>query len=263
MSKHFQKVLKALKTSDDVKALGFDRDEIKRLASDIDKKLDLKDDASDEEVENAIEEAVDQAIPYLKMAQSTASRIVKKKLSKPKKGEDDDDDDDDDDDEGGGSDDDDEDDDDDEPNGKKAKKSKKSKKNRGSKSDDDDDEVKSLLKSVLKKMEKQEETIASLRKGNVVDKRRAKLEKILKDTGKFGKRYMRQFEKMEFEDDDDFEEFLDDVKEDLEETNQERANAGLDKLGIKTAPEGKPGGQEEESTEVASDDEVDRLADQL
>ena len=262
MSKHFQKVLKALKTSDDVKALGFDRDEIKRLASDIDKKLSLSDDASDEDVENAIDEAVENALPYLKMAQSTVSRIVKKKLAKSKKDEEGDDDDDDDDDEGGGSDDDDDDEDED-PKGKVTKKSKKQKKSRISKSDDDDDEVKSLLKSVLKKIEKQEETIASLRKGSVVDKRRAKLEKILKDTGTFGKRYLRRFEKMEFDDDDDFEEFLDEVMDDLEETNQERANAGLDKLGIKTAPEGKHGDQEDENQEVASDEEVDKLADLL
>lgn len=261
MSKHFEKVLKALKTSDDVKALGFDRDEIKRLASDIDKKLNLKEDASDEEVDSAIEEAVDNAIPYLKMAQSTASRIVKKKLAKSKKEEEDEDEDEDDDD--GDDEDDDDDDEDDEPKGKKAKKSKKSKKNRQSKSEDDGDDVKKLLKSLVKKIEKQEETIAGLRKGNTEDKRRSKLEKILKDTGSFGKRYLRQFDKMNFEDDDDFEEFLDVVREDLEETNQERANAGLEKLGIKTSVERKSGDDSEEQTEVASDEEVDKLADQL
>ncbi len=257
MSKHFEKVLKALKTSDEVKALGFDKDEIKRLASNIDKKLNLEDDASDEDVESAIDEAVENAIPYLKMAQSSASRIVKKKLAKSKKDEDDDEDEDDDDDT---VDDDDDEDDDDEPKGK-SKKSKKSKKNRQTKSDDDDD-VKSLLKTLLKKVEKQDETIANLRKGNTEDKRRSKLEKLLKDTGSFGKRYLRQFDKMNFEDDDEFEEFLEEVKDDLEETNQERANAGLDKLGIKVAPTSRKD-DEDEQTEVVTDDELDALADQL
>jgi hypothetical protein len=37
----------------------------------------------------------------------------------------------------------------------------------------------------------------------------------------------------------------------------------LDKLGIKTAPEGKHGDQEDENQEVASDEEVDKLADLL
>ena len=259
MSKHFEKVLKALKTSDEVKALGFDKDEIKRLASNIDKKLNLEDDASDEDVESAIDEAVENAIPYLKMAQSSASRIVKKKLAKSKKDEDDDEDDDDDDEP---VDDDDDEDDDDEPKGKKSKKSKKSKKNRQTKSDDDDDEVKSMLKTLLKKVEKQDETIANLRKGNTEDKRRSKLEKLLKDTGSFGKRYLRQFDKMNFEDDDEFEEFLEEVKDDLEETNQERANAGLDKLGIKVASTSKKD-DEDEQTEVVTDDELDALADQL
>ena len=257
MSKHFEKVLKALKTSDEVKALGFDKDEIKRLASNIDKKLNLEDDASDEDVESAIDEAVENAIPYLKMAQSSASRIVKKKLAKSKKDEDDDEDDDDDDDP---VDDDDDEDDDDEPKGK-SKKSKKSKKNRQTKSDDDDD-VKSLLKTLLKKVEKQDETIANLRKGNTEDKRRSKLEKLLKDTGSFGKRYLRQFDKMNFEDDEEFDEFLEEVKDDLEETNQERANAGLDKLGIKVAPTSRKD-DEDEQTEVVTDDELDALADQL
>ena len=256
MSKHFEKVLKALKTSDEVKALGFDKEEIKRLASGIDKKLDLKEDASDEDVENAIDEAVENALPYLKMAQSTASRIVKKKLAQSKKDDDDDDDDD-----NGGDDDDDQGDDDDDTNVKKSKEPKKSNKNRQSKSDDDD--VKALLKSLVKKIEKQDETIANLRKGNTEDKRRSKLEKILKDTGSFGKRYLRQFDKMSFQDDDEFEEFLDEVKEDLEETNQERANAGLGKLGIKTAPESRRDGEHEDQVEVASDEEVDKLADQL
>lgn len=261
MSKHFQKILKALKTSDDVKALGFDKDEIKRLASSIDKKLNLEDDASDEDVENAIEEAVDNALPYLKMAQSTASRIVKKKLAKVKKDEDDDDEDDDDDD-GEGSDDDE---DDDEPPVKKNKKAPKGskKQNRTSKSADDDDETKTLLKSILKKMDKQDEVIAKLKSGNVADKRRSKLEKLLKDTGTFGKRYLRQFDKMNFEDDDEFDEFLDEIKEDLEETNQERANAGLEKLGLKTNPEGKKDGGLEQEVEALSDDELKELADQL
>lgn len=255
MSKHFEKVLKALKTSDEVKALGFDKDEIKRLASNIDKKLSLEEDASDEDVENAIDEAVENALPFLKMAQSTASRIVKKKLAKSKKDEDPDDDNDDDDQQVN---DDDDDDNDDEPAGKKSKKSKK---NRQAKPEGDD-EVKTMLKALLKKVEKQDETIANLRKGNTEDKRRSKLEKILKDTGNFGKRYLRQFDKMNFEDDDEFEDFLDEVKEDLEETNQERANAGLDKLGIKTAPTSKKG-DEQEVIEVATDEEVDKLADQL
>jgi len=257
MSKHFQKILKALKTSDDVKALGFDKDEIKRLASSIDKKLNLEDDASDEDVENAIEEAVENALPYLKMAQSTASRIVKKKLAKVKKDEDDDDEDDDDDD-GEGSDDDE---DDDEPPVKKAPKGSK-KQNRTSKSADDDDETKTLLKSILKKMDKQDEVIAKLKSGNVADKRRSKLEKLLKDTGTFGKRYLRQFDKMNFEDDDEFDEFLDEIKEDLEETNQERANAGLEKLGLKTAPEGKKDGKQD-VVEPYKDDELKELANQL
>ena len=117
-----------------------------------------------------------------------------------------------------------------------------------------------MLDSINKKLEKQDEVIANLRKGNTTDKRRAKLEKLLKDTGTFGKRTLRQFEKMDFEDDDEFEDFLDDVKKDLDEANQERANAGLAKLGAVPSPDG--GGNETKPEEI-TDKELDMLAEQL
>ena len=255
MSKHFQKVLNALKTSEEVKALGFDKEEIKRLASNIDKKLNLKEDASDEEVESAIEESVDDAIPYLKLAQSQASRIVKKKLEKAKKTDEDDEDDEDDD--GDGNEEDEDGDNDDEPAGKPAKKHKNPRKPKS-----DDDETKKLLKSLLKKMEKQEETIASMRKGNAKDKWRKKLEKAVENTGSFGKQKLREFDRLEFASEDDFDEYLSEVGDDLDEANQERANAGLEKLGLKTAPSAKKDNQVKE-VEPYKDEEIDKLAESL
>ena len=68
---------------------------------------------------------------------------------------------------------------------------------------------------------------------------------------------------MRFDDDEAKEEFLEEVQEDLDETNQERANAGLEKLGIKTAPKGKTDNHDEEEVEEITDDELDKLADQL
>ena len=58
MNKHFQKVLKKLKTSKDVKALGFSRSEIKGIAAKIADNLDVEDNASDEDVDGAIDEAI-------------------------------------------------------------------------------------------------------------------------------------------------------------------------------------------------------------
>lgn len=246
MSKHFQKLLKALKTSDEVKALGFNKEEIQSLASDLDKNLSIEENASDEDVESAINEAVDKAIPFLKMAQKSSSRIVKKALEKKKEEDEDDEDDE-------------EPEDDDEPEEDKKPKGKKSKKG-SQRTESDESDIKKLLETFMKKIEKQDELIASLQKGNKTDKRRAKLEKILKDTGTFGKRTLRQFEKMDFEDDEEFEEFLDGVKEDLEEANQERANAGLAKLGVLPSPDGK---DKEKPTEEITDKELDKLADML
>lgn len=245
MSKHFQKLLKALKTSDEVKALGFNKEEIQSLASDLDKNLSIEENASDEDVESAINEAVEKAIPFLKMAQKSSSRIVKKALEKKKEEDEEEDEE--------------EPEDEDEPEEDKKPKGKKSKKG-SHRSESDESDIKKLLEGFMKKLEKQDELIASLRKGNTTDKRRAKLEKILKDTGTFGKRTLRQFEKMDFEDDEEFEEFLDGVKEDLEEANQERANAGLAKLGVLPSPKGK---DKEKPTEEITDKELDKLADML
>lgn len=243
MSKHFQQLLKALKTSDEVKALGFNKEEIKSLASDMDKNLEIKDDASEEEVESVIDEAVDKAIPFLKMAQKASSRIIKKSLSK--KGDEDDDE----------EEDDEQQDADDLEDKQPAKKSKPQ--TRQPKSDDDD-EVKTLLKAILKKQEDHEKELSSLRNGNLTDKRRSRLEKLLKDTGTFGKRTLRQFDRMTFADEDEFEDFLDDIKDDLEETNQERANAGLAKLG--TVPDIGGKTEEKDKPKVLTDKELDKLA---
>lgn len=248
MSKQFQKILKMLKTSEDVKALGFDKEEIKRLASNLDKKLTLEEDASDEDVESAIEEAIDSAIPYLKLAQSTASRIVKKKLSQLKKEEEETEDEDEDDEP------DDEVEDDEPTKPKKPKKPQTKPK--------EDNELKSMLKTILRKVEKQDETIESLRTGNTRDKWRKKLEKAVENTGRFGKSKLRDFDRFQFKSEDEFEEFLDEVAEDLEETNQERANAGLEKLGLTTAPQRQKNDQGEK-VEVATDEEIDKLADDL
>lgn len=241
MSKTFQKLLKALKTSDEVKALGFNKEELRSLASDMDKNLTLEENASDEEIESAVEEAVEAAIPFLKLAQKSSSRIVKKSLDKKKKDEEIEDEEDEDDEEQ----------DDDEPVVKKKTKKEHRKES------NDDSEIKKMFDLLMKKIDKQDETISSLRKANVKDKRRIELEKLLKDTGSFGKRTIRQFEKMTFENDDDFDEFLDEVMEDLKDANQERANAGLAKLGVVT-PDKKT---KEEQVELMTEEELDKLAD--
>lgn len=76
MNKYYRKVLEALKTNRDIKALGFSRKELKGVAANVANKLQLKDDATDEEVSEGISDAIDDVLPLLQLTQSAADRQV-------------------------------------------------------------------------------------------------------------------------------------------------------------------------------------------
>ena len=261
--KYLQQVLKTLKPK--VKRYGFSREDVESFAAVIAKKLDIEEDASDEDVASAIEDAIEDAIPYIEAAQKQSSRIVRRKLKEAREADEDEEDEDEDEDE---------EDEDDEPKGKKSKKSKKSKKGgkNSKKSDEDEDEdendddkrddyISKQFRKLTKLVTAQNEEIAKLKQGKTSDRRRKRLEKILENTGTFGKSVLRRFDKQEFEDEDDFEDFLDEVREDLEELNTERKNNGLGKLG--TPPSTRSSRKEDENSqeEAYSDEEIDDLAD--
>lgn len=225
MNKRTRKVLTLLKTK--AKQLGFNRNELKGIAAKIADNLDLADDASDEDEDSAIDEAVDDAMELLGYSQSAAQRAISNFKKKHNVSDDDDDVDDDDDD------------DDDQTQPSKKNKSgqrKGNKKSTKSKDDADDDEDKDTpawAKGLISSMEKMSERVSSLEKGNVSKSRKARLEEVLKDTGNFGKRRLKEFDRIKdtFKDDDEFEEYLDEITEDLENYNQERADEGLGKVG--------------------------------
>ena len=248
MKKHFKKVLEALKTSKDIKALGFSRRELKGVAAKIADKLDseIKEGATDDEIQEAVDEAIDAALPFLQVSQAVSERRVQSyKDAHPVDEEDDDDDD-----------------DDDDPANQKNRKSQTSKKNKKSDGEDGDETpLAKALKPLMDKLDGMQSEITALKSGNTANSRKAKLEKLLKDTGKFGERTLKAFNRMSFKDDDEFEDFYDEVEADLEAENQERANRGLDKLGAPGASAGaadKRGKKNDE--EVMSDDEVKALA---
>ena len=241
MNKYYKKVLEVLKTNKDIKALWFSRKEIRGIAANVADKLNLKDEATDEEVSEAIDDAVDAVMPLLKLSQSVADRQVQNyKDAHPEKDADAPDDDDD---------------NDDEP--AHTSPSKKGKKN----TKDDNDDVNSALlasiKALTESVSGMKDEIALLKSGKVADSRRAKVEKLLKDTGKFGERMLKAYSRMTFKDDDEFDDYLDELKEDIDAVNQERADKGLEKLGVPPATniKKKPG-----EKELMSDDEVKELA---
>jgi hypothetical protein len=259
MSKHFDRLLKTLKTRQDVTALGFSKDELKSLASDIDENLNaIEDTATDEDVENAIKTAIDGVIPMLKLAQMQASRIVAKKLKEQ-------------DDERKAA--------EEEAARKKEEEEKKAeeegKKTPEKKPDDnpnpkpeekkEDDELKSLIKALTDKISKQDETIASqnariesILSGSVKEKRKAVLEAKLKGAGTIGKTYRRMFERIDIKDDEEFDNLLEQLDEDLKDYKQDVNN---ELLARQTAPPPAPDKSvENEEVEVMSDDEIKAMA---
>lgn len=248
MKKHFKKVLEALKTSKDIKALGFSRRELKGVAAEIADKLDseIKEDATDEEIDEAVGDAIDAALPYLQFSQKVSERRVQAyKDAHPANDEDDDDDD-----------------GDDDPVSQNCHKSQASKKGKnGDGEDGDETPLAKALKPLMDKLDGMQSEISALKSGKTADSRKAKLEKLLKDTGKFGERTLKAFNRMSFKDDEEFEDFFEEVEADLDAENQERANRGLEKLGAPAVTGGAADKRAKKNDEeVMSDDEVKELA---
>lgn len=237
MNKRTRKVFEMLKPK--VKALGFSRKELESVAEDLSDNLDLDEEASEEDEKAEIEKSVNAVVPFLKLSQKAASRAIDN-YKKQLEDKDDDNDDDDDDDTL--------DDDTKQKGGKSGKKSK-----------DADNETAKLFEKMMSRFDSMEEKISAMEKGKTKDTRRAKLEEMLKDTGSFGKRTLRNFDKMSFDNDDDFDEFIDEVKTDLKEINEERTQKGLEALGKPAVPP-KGGGKGNNKEDVMSDDDIDAMA---
>lgn len=230
-----QLILKQLKTK--AKAFGFSKKELESVADTISDNLDLKEDASEEDVNAAIESSVDAVLPFLKVSQSAANRAIQAfRDAHPV------DDDNDDDEEGEG----------DEPDPKPSHK-KSAKKGNKAQTTSDDDDTPAWAKRLFARIEKIEGE-------STADKRLSQLEGLLKDTGTFGSRTIKAFKRMKFDTDEEFEDYLDEVKSDLEELNQERANDGLSKLGSVPNTGGKKKVEDEEEVKPMTDDELKELA---
>lgn len=249
MNERQRKVFTLLRTK--TKALGLNRKELESLALKIDKNLQLEEDASDEDVNAAIDEAIGAVLPFLEVSQSVAQRSIQTALQRrqAQQDEDDDDEDDDPDDDGQG----------DGEGDRNNRQRGKGKKNRNPKHNSEDSELMKLIKEQSDAIKSLKGQIETMQGDRVHDSRRTKLKKLVENTGTFGKSVLKQFDLMTFKDDDAFDDYLDDVQKDLDELNQERANAGLKKLG--EVPAGKRNkSPEDKSVDVLSDDDIIALA---
>lgn len=218
-------VLQALKPK--VKAFGFNKNELKGVAAKIANNLKLEDGASEDEVNKAIDEAIEMVLPYLELGQKQASRVIndyKKRAEETS--------------------------DEEEEVDVEEQDLKKKSKTTAKK----EDEVPLWAQALVKSVEALSGEMANMKGEKLSNSRKSRLDELLKDTGSYGQRTLKNFAKMKFENDDEFEEFFEEVEADLKAYNQERANDGLSKLG-KTPIVG--GGSKEE---VLSDDEVKALA---
>lgn len=244
MNKYYRKVLDALKTNRDIKALGFSRKELKGVAANVANKLQLKDDATDEEVSEGISDAIDDVLPLLQLTQSAADRQVSEYKNAHPAPDDDD------------VPPDDEQDDDDDP--ARRSPSQKGKKGKKDSDDDQDSAILNAIKGLTTAVATLQGDVTALKSGNTTSRRTAKVRELLKDTGKFGERRLKSFSRMKFENEEEFEDYLDELKEDIEEENKERREKGLEKLGRIPAPD--PTSQQKEEDKLMSDDEVKKLA---
>ena len=232
MKKRTKQVLVILKPKS--KAMGFSREELEGIAADVANNLEVDEEASDVDVNAEIEKQVNAVLPYLKIAQKTAQRTIQSfKDSKDL-------------------DDDEVDDPDDEPAGNK-KQIRKQKKEK------EEEQVPAWAQALITQNKALQTEILGLKSERENDGRRSKLKALLKDKGTFGKTVLKNFDKMKFENESEFDDFYDGVVEDLAAIDQERANEGLGKLGAPAAQR-KP---KQEEVEVIKDNEIDELAETM
>ena len=225
MKKKTKQVLSILKPK--CKALGFNLEELEGIAADIADNLELDEEASEEEINEKISSEVEAVIPYLKIAQKASNRVIQN--SKNNKNQESDD------------------------NDTNAGQD-------GVNQEKEEEKVPVWAQAIITQQKAIQTELTGLKSERETDGRRSKLKALLKDTGTFGKSTLKNFDKIKFENEADFEEFYDGVVEDLATLNQERANAGLAKLGATAATSGNKKEKEGDKPEVISEKEIEELA---
>lgn len=228
MKKETKLVFDYLRLKPEVKALGFNKEELEGIAADLADKLTLEENASDEEVQGKVAELADASIPYLSLAQKTATRIVNKRKEK------------------------------DEPVVKIVPTDNESAEEKIP--NKEKEVVPEWAKALIDANKELKAQIAEFKGEQTTKKRREELSSLLNGSGKFGERILKSFDKMGFNSDDDYESFKSEIIEDLASYNQERADAGLEKIGVPGTSGIKNG---EEKVKPYSEEEIKELAENL
>lgn len=231
-----RKQLVFLRLKPKMKALGFNRKELQGIAANIADNLTSAEDASDEEINAEIDAKIDAVIPFLQVGQSYANRLLED--ARRNNNEDNE-----------------PDGDDDNPvhKGDKRQTGSKSKTNK-----EENEDAPAWAKGLLETVETLRGEISTLKGEKIATTRKSKLADLLKDSGSFGSRILKSFDRMKFETDEEFDEFYSEVEEDLKAYNQECADAGLATLGNPPAAGGGKGAGKED--EPFSDKDIEDMA---
>lgn len=224
MKKKTKQVLSILKPK--CKALGFNSSELEGIAADIADNLELDEEASEEDINEKISAEVDSVVPYLKIAQKASNRVIQNYKNNKSNDENNNDD--------------------------------KAGEGKSNKPSEEADKIPTWAQALIAQNKAIQTELVGLKSERVSDGRRAKLQALLKDTGVFGKNVLKNFDRMSFENESEFDDFYDGVTEDLSALNQERANAGLAKLGASSAQTVHK--DKEDKPEVLSDNDIEELA---
>lgn len=171
-----------------VASLGFGKEELESVATQI--QATLQADATDEQIDAAI----DAVVPFLKVSQSVANRVINAEKEKMKK----------------------------------SPEATKGSQEPGKGANQEKDDEPAWFKSFR---EQQEERIVKIEQANVTKSRRTVFEEKIKDFPEKQKAAMlKDFDRITFKDDDDFNSYLQEKETSISEINQELANAGLSKM---------------------------------
>jgi len=123
--------------------------------------------------------------------------------------------------------------------------------------EDPKDEVPLWAKGLLKANEELNAKLATLESGKTLESRKSILEKKLENASeKVKSSYLKQFERMNFTDDEDFNSYVADVETESKELTQEISNNGLKGFGKPNVAGGKV-------DKLASDDEAKSVLDKI
>lgn len=232
-----QQILQALKPK--ASAYGFNKRELQSVAAVIADNLSYADDASEDDIQSAINDKVEEYMPLLKFGQSQANRIINEKRISEEEGEG----------EKG-----------EEPANPAPKKEEKPKDEPKPKEQPKQEEQPAWAKAFMEKLSALDKTVGTLtsdlgtiKAEKTAQGRTKKMQELLKDAGAYGASALSTFSRLSFKDDDDFNAYYEETKNNLDAFNKEQQEKGIEV----TPP---AGSEKKEEVQEITEGQLDNIA---